>query len=510
MEINIKSFLENDPILSYQDTKELDHYTQKEWNLSEELLMGLASKSFLERFRDIFSIHQPICILSGKGNNGGDGYALGYFLSCENYSVEIYEESNEPRSSASKYYRGLFLKINPNRIHPWSYFQLETSLNFFIFVDCILGTGARGELSEPIQEIQKILSLRRKASPNQFVLIALDHPTLGRDFPYTFLGELGCTKLENIIIPPEKKRTVPLGFPIHSFLKEKSSHLIYNLPKLDVSFLFSLLQKKNQSHKYSAGSIAFIGGEEEMEGALILASKAFMELGGGIAKLYFLSSQGPKILINKNPSYMSGNFHLNLFQDNYIQKAKVIVVGPGTNPNTFPIDFYLSLIQWLDQKPDRYAIIDGGAIPSFHSQLEHSFHPRLVFTPHWGEWKRWKPNWEDWEFSNLILKIIDELKKHSPHSFSLLLKSYITIFFHPEGKAYVWNYPNPQLATMGTGDLLTGILGLFLAKGYALEESTFFTLNLLDYASREINASSPTSYDIYEFLKIEFDKSKLK
>jgi len=486
------------PVFTYQESRDLDLYTQGEWGIEGKTLMGVAAKSFLETYRDFLNRENSICIFAGKGNNGGDGYALAYFLACEEIPFAVYEMIESGHTEFAGYYRNLLMKIlqiypSLGRIRSLKEFSISDGYQFSVFVDCILGTGARKESSEEFRFLERILAHIQKAQMSP--LIALDHPSFDESLEYESLGEIGCFKWENLHIPRKRKRLVSIGFPIPVYANQVFSQQVSYFPSPAEPYPYF---QKNASHKYDAGSCVFLGGSQGMEGAILLSSAAFMGFGGGICKIFFHSSLGPEILLSRDPSFMGVVWKEDSPKDPFLEKVPVLVWGPGT----FPYKDFSSLSSWirtwLEESKKRYSIWDGGAIPSYGQWNASSFHERVLLTPHSGEFKRLTglshtPSIQ--ESAMLARNFCLE------NQTNLFLKSNPSVFVNFKGRMYVWDYENPRLATMGTGDLLTGTMGILLAKGFSFEGSIYIALSLFSKVT-EMEQISPTAWEILAFLKM--------
>lgn len=485
-------------ILDFTESKELDIYTQKNWGFAPETLMAIAAKSFLDAYRSYFLESDSRVILSGKGNNGGDGYAIAYFLKTEGIDSHILEWG-ENRSTTAQFYREKCIRLGIS-IDSW-----DTLMDVFadlqphvLVLDCILGTGSKPNLPQEILDGIEFLKKWKSCRIGDYFL-CLDSSTGGELYPMDELGEIGCYKLENIRVPKKSKSLVSIGFPIEEYSKDKSQKIHTNRfywENIDVSSVKQFFAKNESDHKYKAGSAVFIGGEEGMEGALALALSSFLGLGGGIAKAFFFSSKAKNIYSSLNPSWMIQEWNDESIQDPFWQKTETVVFGPGTIAEK-NYHFILSFLKdWSSESKDRKVILDAGVIASLpESRILGD--KNWLLTPHLGE------------FQNLIgEKIIDspDLISEKAAAFSkknqywLLVKTAISILSSPELCFWIWDYPNSKLATMGTGDLLTGIIAIQLSRGYSMEDAVYLSLNLTKL-TEGIPIFSPSSSEILEYLK---------
>ncbi|MCC5815837.1 MAG: hypothetical protein JJT78_13875 [Leptospira sp.] len=180
--------------------------------------------------------------------------------------------------------------------------------------------------------------------------------------------------------------------------------------------------------------------------------------------------------------------------DPFWNKTKTVVMGPGTDAskNYKPIlDF---LVSWANENPSRRIILDAGAIlPTVE------FSDQWILTPHLGEYARLAPKQQEIHSNNIL-----ENGKLSAQvlNCNLLIKSSKQYFNDPQGNSWIWDYPNSKLATMGTGDLLTGIIALALNRNSKPKEAIYNSLCFLDL-SRNMDLTSPTASEILEYLKVQ-------
>lgn len=504
-------------IFSFEDAKNLDTYAQEFTKVHGIQWMGWAAISIFQVCRDLFFKYQEIIILCGSGNNGGDGYALAYFLQSEGQNVRIfYAES--PKTKESIYYYNL-LKVT--KVSLAELVDLENHLrhfaNSFLIIDCLYGIGARLPLPDAVAKIIKDLNIwKQNKTQDDCHFLSIDAIT-GREawmewisnqdqkkiitsFPADTLVEIASSKWENFGFSDENKILIPIGFPRKEFIEErKLKHNIQKLEILPKDKILKSLSKPISSHKYNAGSCLFVGAEKGMEGAILLSLSSFHGIGGGISKVNSLSKEIWNHKEAINPSYMIATDPVHFWQDPFFRKASGLVWGPGTLVPALENNEVLNDWDQIKNFPEKYFILDAGRIPSFNifnKITDLSFHPNCILTAHFGEFNRLTNcgnlNWEDRISSGLQFS-----KKLNAY---ILLKESYSLLFSPSGEFYIWNEPNEKLATMGTGDLLTGILALYLSRKFSMLDSVHFALNTINLC-KQMDVRSPTSWEILEFLK---------
>lgn len=484
------------PLFTNEEAKALDAFTVKQLGIPDITLMGMAALSVYHANEDLWETASSIFIVCGTGGNGGDGYALGQVLFQEGYNVTILSIAPN-KTEAGKFYESLCKTVglpllSPNDLDSFLNSQKSESV---LFVDAILGIGFKPPLEVKLSQLIHTLN----QSPAVYYTISLDSPSGFFGEPEAIhveansIEELGTRKWENVgYVSKEAEEPVPryyesIGFPIKSHLDRihQSQTFIWE-PNTESAF--KKIKRKLNSNKYKSGSAMFYGGSMGMEGAILLSEKVFSYLGGGITKIGSPSSEIQKITLSKDLSRMAKEISLRDFlNDDFLEKTNAIVVGPGLKG----IPENLNEIQIPDPIT---LILDAGAIPLKKEQLPLG--KNIIVTPHMGEFSKITGK----KYSNIQEAFTDLRSVSKEMGIYVLLKSYVTVLMTPTGNSYVFESPNVKLATMGTGDLLTGILARYISLGEPIEDSVYYALSLLD-SVKDLKISNPTAGNILEYLK---------
>jgi ADP-dependent NAD(P)H-hydrate dehydratase / NAD(P)H-hydrate epimerase len=265
------------------------------------------------------------------------------------------------------------------------------------------------------------------------------------------------------------------------------------------------------SHKGDYGHFFIIGGSPGLTGAVCLAALAGARSGCGLVTAGIPKGLNEIIEI-KLTEIMS--LPLPDTQENFIsrqavntaknfinEKADAVVIGPGISTNEETKEFVKTLIPQI-KKP---LLIDADAIKIISEEkniLKNLSRP--VLTPHPGE------------MSFLTGLSIDEIqgnREETAEKFArennviLVLKGYRTVI--TDGKnTYINLTGNPGMAAGGSGDVLSGIIGSFLAQGaeslQASKTATYIHGLAGDLAAREKGEISLLPSDIIENLPLAF------
>jgi len=504
------------PLYSTSQIKELDNYAINKAGLPGILLMENAAVNIAGAILDKLSslkLGDRIGILCGKGNNGGDGFAVARHLANEGCEVTIISIGKpDELSPDSKINYNILKNLNHPNITIINYSSIK-DIKYFnkcdAIIDALLGSGTIGPLKDPyasiIKEINKL---------NLFK-IAIDIPTgLDADKGY---GELIFKSHLTVTLAGYKKglffndgytctgEILKKGIGIDESLLEDYHTDDYLIEPEDA---FVLLPHKGKGiHKYSAGKVLTIAGSVELPGASLLTSKAVLNIGAGASVLAFPKAGRKLIAPSLSEVIMKtyGESEEYLIPKNIpdLQKridwADVIAIGPGLGRNE---ETQKAIIRILKDNPSKRFIIDADAVFALHKgnykkvKLNNS-----ILTPHHAE------------FSDLIGIDINELKKDLltfGRQFAretgsvLVLKGAPSIIFNPDGETFINSAGNPGLAKFGTGDVLTGVIAGLLAQIKIPEDAVVCGVYLhsltADLLEDKMTEYSYTATDIINYL----------
>lgn len=218
-----------------------------------------------------------------------------------------------------------------------------------------------------------------------------------------------------------------------------------------------------RSNKYSKGSVLVVGGSNEYKGAMLMAALAALRTGCG-----YVTIAAPRRIIDI-ASKLSPVFVVRELNGAAEHDAKtvasvrhnVIVLGPGLDPST-NTKFLNSVIK-NEEKAKNNIIIDGAIL-----KLVKKFGSNMSLTPHDGEFKAMTGiNLERKSFTERVKAARSFAKTHKC---TLVLKGHETII--AKGNRIKVNVSkSPVLATMGTGDVLCGIIAAYAASHHDPFES---------------------------------------
>lgn len=430
---------------------------------------------------------RPVLVLAGKGHNGNDALVLAHRLRQAGWPVSILlghpPEGRKPIPVESA--RGILQHATPLE----SELGGMASRNGKIVIDGLLGLGSRGPARGRAREI--LLWARSIRQPGDDY-IALDFPSgLDADtgasdeatFPADFTFCLGAVKPGCL---KDRARSlagrifaVPLPLLDRPEEKEASGDFFFTLREAR-----QLARRLNPAtHKYNRGVVALWAGSPGMAGAASLSATAALRAGAGLVKLWTnVPPSHPLPFLP--PEVMTPADNALLLQ----KPGSALVIGPGLGRNGDTLDFFRQLLPKI-QTP---AVIDADALYLLAQDpgLIVGLRQDAVLTPHSGEMKRLRGGelpdrrqaaieWTSRYPGVLVLK--------GPHS--IVAAKGHALSFNASG--------NPGLATGGSGDVLSGILGTLLAQEYnpvdAARLAVFWHGLAGDLAARELTEQCVTA-----------------
>ena len=505
--------------LTPEGQKNADAHAIKHIGVSGALLMENAasgSAHCIAMWLDASTIRSErpsILILCGSGNNGGDGFAIARHLHCMNrFDVKIYHIGNmdgmSPETSAN-------LQSAKSLNIPIEYLQEEdiSGLSFEsdCIIDAILGTGANAELyGMPHAILKRIheLNVYEKS-----LCIAIDIPSgieaeSGEAHQYVFKAHGTCTMFSEKVgmqLYPAKTHCgdieiIMLGIP-ESIANEHST--VFSLEDEDIRNVIGT--RNAQSHKYNYGRVMIISGSRDMSGAPALCAMSAFRMGVGLVEVMtpiIHPALPPEALLSLIPMDEDGGMNVEALIQKVIEslpKTNAIVCGPGLGLRAGK----LIVQELLKLNLSIPVILDADAIPSEIMCLPSNW----VITPHAGECSR-MTGIQRTEIEQFPLRNITQIAKEM--QCIVHLKS-VPACSSDGTKTYLTRTGNPGMATAGSGDILSGMIGALLSRGINPLEATALSAMLHgeagDFAASVFGEESMSASDIIASIPHVMDRT---
>lgn len=454
--------------------KKWDQYTIKNQPITSSELMERAGNACTNRIVALLNEKgiSQVKVICGSGDNGGDGYVIARKLFMQGYLVSVYTIASERKTSINNE-RNYFRIIHETGLHIHTIShesQLPNIMENDLVVDAILGLGLQGEIAGIYAAVINHINACKG-----FVVSV--------DIPSGLPADLASTPvvLSTVIVRADLTLTFQIpkqfflladAFPYTGIFEVLDIGLLQDFQEeepCDVHYITSehTLRSIKIRHKYSNkgnyGHLLLIAGSYGKMGAAVLSAKGAMRAGCGLLTAYIPSS-GNNIMQTSLPEAMvepnNDEKLFTTFPD--ILQANAIAVGPGMGTNQLTNE---ALISWLAHV-NKPIVIDADGLNIIAENIQRgqtiTFPPETVITPHPKEFDRLAG-----ASSSVIERVNKQLAFAQKYQITVLLKGAHTSIATPQGELYFNSTGNPVLATAGSGDVLTGIIGSFLAQGYS-------------------------------------------
>lgn len=426
-----------------------------EAGLSPFTLMENAGRGLYERIKPLLSKHMKIAILSGRGNNGGDGIVLARYLLNDGFSVSLFFPLGKPKTQEAKAHEAYFAKLGFTST-PW-----EARETYDVVVDSLLGVGVKLPLSEEIKAIV------HWANSQPALRIAIDMPT-GVEADRGVIEE----EAEDAIFRADYTFSLH-GVKPSAFLFPSSKYYgkvdvvsIGLRPQSDTKVITeedvrkTLARRPDFGHKGTFGLSLIVAGSEEMPGSAALATIGAIRSGTGRLVVATTKSAIP-IIANQVPeaTFMANGLE-RIASGEIPEQLRAAGIGPGlvdTEKTRKALDHLLT-----HEIP---VVVDAGALEKREKWVSKG---PVVVTPHPGEFSR---------MTGLAITEIQERRLEVAKDYAqkmnviVVLKGQFTVIAFPNGKTYINPSGNSGLAKGGSGDVLTGMLVSFLATHERVEDA---------------------------------------
>ena len=237
---------------------------------------------------------------------------------------------------------------------------------------------------------------------------------------------------------------------------------------IDASYLRPrLLYRKNESHKGDYGHLLVVAGCQSMPGAAVLATAAALRSGCGLVTLHSTPRalqaavvRCPSAILSEDPGEAFSRLPVSM--DRY----SALAVGPGLGRLPETEEALLALLSAARERGvpvvlDADALNILATVPDWPSCVPEG----SILTPHLGELRRLF----SWSTDEERDRLAQELCASA--GCALVVKGFHSRVFTPDGACLVNTTGNPGLAKGGSGDVLTGLAGGLLARGYAAADA---------------------------------------
>jgi NAD(P)H-hydrate epimerase len=441
----------------------------------------------------------PVAVVSGKGNNGGDGFVAARLLRDEGREVRVLLLADPAE------YRG-DARLNLERLggrlpEP---FAGEALAGAAAIVDAILGTGFDGVPREPAASAIDAIN-----SAGAREVIACDVPSgvsastgeiAGSAVQATATATFHAAK-PGLWIAPGKScagevRVVDIGIP-------DGGPGAPQIGLISAGVTDGIPRRGRESTKFAAGSVLVCGGSTGLTGAPSMAAEAAMRAGAGYVTALVPGSlnqifEGRLLEVMSVPLADHGGSLTDDAAEPVIERcerADALVLGPGLGRT----EAALRAARRIAAEAPRPLLLDADGLNAHAGRLDSLAGRRepTVLTPHAGELARLLET----DSAAVAARRLEAGRRAAQKARAIVvLKGDDTIVAAPDGRTAVSRGGAAALATAGTGDVLSGVIGALLAKAmdpfHAACAGVFLHAGAGRLAAREIGVEGVIASDV--------------
>lgn len=413
-----------------------------------------------------------VLVFCGRGNNGGDGYALSrrIFGKVKNVLVVSF---GEPATGEAALQKKMCLSVGVRitGAEEWSGI-VQNSLNlssFDVIVDCIFGTGFHGVLPQDAKSALEWANVQPAAR------IACDVPS-GMCFAADKTVTMGA--LKTVLFKDEVKdfagdiviADLGISSSVFESCAEPNGYLI---EEKDIKLP---LRTKKSVHKGDFGHVCVVSGEKC--GAGIIAGTAALRFGAGFVSVLQNDFSGQKFAMS--PELM--------VSEDFPEKTTAVLIGSGLGRSEAAEAAVQRAVDFVLNMENPAIVLDADFFYSRNlafalEKLNSLKNARVILTPHPKELCALanslnleigqKINSDEKESVSDVIKnrfeFAAEFSKKFP-DITLVAKGANTYIFSGK-KAFICDKGENSLAKAGSGDVLAGLCAALLAQGYSARDA---------------------------------------
>jgi hydroxyethylthiazole kinase-like uncharacterized protein yjeF len=398
-------------------------------------------------------------VLAGPGNNGGDAYIAARVLRDAGAVVALFSLTEYAPKSVDA---ARALAECPIVSATIDSYEPRTG---DVVIDGVFGAGLTRDIPEALARVIGAVTVQ------SIPVVAIDLPSgidgrsgriLGGAFNAAVTVTFMALKPGMLLLPGRDLcgtvETSDIGIP-RRFVQAHRATISINHPDIWSPFARS---HGADAHKYSRGALVVFSGDASHTGAARLSAEAGLRAGAGLVTI-----ASPANAMSENAAHLTAVMQrrIDTLDDlrDWLDDKRLgtFLLGPGFGVGKNARDFALALA-------DRKLVLDADGITSFRDDPDMLFsafggQPRLVLTPHEGEFARLFP---DLSGDGSLSKVDKAIAAARRANAAVIYKGSDTVIAGPDGRAAINTNAPPSLATAGSGDVLAGICGALMAQGY--------------------------------------------
>jgi hydroxyethylthiazole kinase-like uncharacterized protein yjeF len=391
---------------------------------------------------------RPVAVLSGPGNNGGDGFVVARLLARAGWPVRLTLAGDRETLKGDAALAAADWAGETHALQSGALDEAE------LVIDALFGAG----LSKPLTpEVRAVLEA---AEARGLPIVAIDLPSglpgdRSRPLDYAPHAALTVTfhrKKPAHVLEPGRSQCGEVVVADIGLMPPQGATLFENGPGL---WLDRFPWPLPNSHKHSRGRLGVVSGKVYDTGAARLAARAGLRLAGTVRM--FCPTEAAPIVATHLEAVMLKAFDTVEVLERHAQEMHAVVFGPAAGLDEITVARLQALA-----RTDAALVLDADALTIFQDRADDLFslvRGRDVLTPHTGEFERIFPGL----LERSPEKVTAARQAARRAGCVVLLKGADTVVAAPDGRACVNTVGTPWLATAGSGDVLAGVVGALLA-----------------------------------------------
>jgi ADP-dependent NAD(P)H-hydrate dehydratase / NAD(P)H-hydrate epimerase len=419
-----------------------------------------------------------VAVLCGRGNNGGDGFVIARYLHTMGVSVNVFimGEPGDIHGDAGVHLDTLRrVGVAPEAVRTAESAQAVGArlAEYDLLIDALLGTGLTTEVHGVFQLIIAAMNAAGRS------IVAVDMPSgLSADVG-TLLGEHVRADLtvtmalpkRGLLLYPAAEHVgrlvvVDIGFPT-----PVRAHAAVRCHVLEAHAIAAQLQNRSaDTHKGTYGHVLIVAGSPGKTGAGALASLAALRTGAGLVSFALPHALNAAMeakltevmtipLPESEPGVLGGEAVKRLME--WLEGKSALILGPGlgTHPET------MRCVHEVLRQVRIPTVLDADGLNALAADPDGigDIQAPLVLTPHPGELARLCRTTTAAIQADRLAAAQETARAYDA---VVVLKGAHTVIAEPEGTLYINLTGNPGMATAGSGDVLSGMIGALLGQGY--------------------------------------------
>jgi ADP-dependent NAD(P)H-hydrate dehydratase / NAD(P)H-hydrate epimerase len=420
-----------------------------------------------------------VAALCGRGNNGGDGFVIARYLHTRGVPVSVFITGDlaDIRGDAGAHLD----MLRRAGVAPEAVQTSESAgalgarlVEHDLLIDALLGTGLKAEVSGVVRQVIAAMNASGK-------------PIIAVDIPSGLSADVGALLGEHV----RADLTVTMALPKRGLLLYPAAEHVGRLVVVDIGFPRVMLEhaavrchvlephafaaqwqaRRADTHKGTYGHVFIVAGSPGKTGAGALASLAALRTGAGLVSFALPHSLNAAMeakltevmtipLPESAPGVLGGEAAKRIVE--WLEGKDALILGPGlgTHPET------VRCVHEVLRHVRIPTVLDADGLNALATAPERTgdVQAPLVLTPHPGELARLRRTTTAAIQADRLAAAQETARACKA---VVVLKGAHTVIAEPDGTLYINPTGNPGMATAGSGDVLSGMVGALLGQGYA-------------------------------------------